>query len=170
MRISKAFLSFLASCAVAIPLEALHPEVSEVLANNTVISKRISPQPLSVIPTLERDSSCTGQDDYNWQYFCQHVSPDNKMPPRTEAYAIADYLTSLGDKACGMERPQGSSDPVYQNLAVTTNVEVNIYFTNKVENKWAYKVDYYCSYLGTYLKSLVRTCSSNDQAARVQGK
>ena len=89
------------------------------------------------------------------------------MPLASSAQQIADYITNLGDNACGMERAQLSQDPGYQNLLVNGNVEANIYFTNN--DPYAYQVDYYCDYLGSYLTELIQACTTNDNPPRIQG-
>jgi hypothetical protein len=89
------------------------------------------------------------------------------MPLVDEAFVIADYLQSQGANGnCGIERPAGSQDQYYS-VWIYGQSEVSIYFTQKEENKWAFKASYYCDYVATYLRNLVNTCQSG---GRVQGE
>jgi hypothetical protein len=163
----------LAISVTAIPLEPALPQdvtpvtkFEEVVTYMPTITRRMVKRVFAFLPTqpVSFINNVVGADPT--VFHCQRVTPNTAMPTQNAVLAIASYLEGLGDTWCGMSRPAGNHDPVYQNLVVSGNTEVNMYFTPGKDALMqnVIEVNYACKDMGRYLRLLFGACNQDSKA------
>lgn len=163
----------LAASVSAIPLEPALPKdvtpvtmFEEVVTYTPTTTRRMIKRTFASLfaSSVSFINSAAGDDPT--VFHCQRVTPDTAMPTQNAVLAIAGYLEGLGDTWCGMSRPVGNHDPIYQNLVVSGNTEVNMYFTPGKDALMqnVIEVNYACKELGRYLRLLFGACNQNSKA------